>query len=568
MTASPRAIGGAIGLAAALCLALFSSVAAAQDTGPSSYWFEIEALNPGLGPAPEDLRRATPQEALGSFIEAARDKAWDRAAHLLDLTGLDEAEQAATGPSLAQRLAQVVERKIWIDWGDISDRSDALLETASGDNPLAGKPRRSQRLGILEGRTRPMVLRLNRVKPGEGDPVWVFARETVDRVPELYAVHGPGWFERAMPERWNKRIGDLELRRWELVALPTLIVVALLLFLALRKLFGWLAQKAPWSIVRNAAAAARMPVAIVITTGLAWLLVGKVITFSGPVSTTLTPILLGLVILGVTLALLRMIDAVLDVVTERYVGDIDDAESEHDRQLYTAIYAFRRIVVLVAFVLGAGLLMTQLHLTETLGISLLASAGVLAVLLGIAGQTVLGNIFSSLQIALARPISIGDSVYYEGDWAYVESIFYTFVRLRTWDNRRLIVPVKYFVSNPFENWTMQDARMTRTFVLVLDHDADAQALREAFMDLAGEDEDAMAEEMTKMLVIGHDHNGQQMQFYATAADPSTAWNMHARLREAMIAWVRDNHPEWWPRERVLDASGLAGQGGAVGDAGG
>ena len=217
--------------------------------------------------------------------------------------------------------------------------------------------------------------------------------------------------------------------------------------------------------------------------------------------------------------------------------------------------------------LGAGVVLSQLHLFETLGLSLLASAGVLTVILGIAGQTVLGNILASLQIALAKPIRIGDSVHYEGDWAYVEAIFYTFVRLRTWDDRRLIVPVQYFVSNPFENWSMQDAKMTRTFTLVLDHSAEVQPLRDAFLGFAEEDEDVIEQEESKVLVTDHDHNGKHVRFYATSPDPTAAWQMHARLRERMMKWIEDNHPEWWPRERVVDvgaAGGAGATGGAVG----
>lgn len=551
--------------------------AAAQGDGPSPYWYEIEALNPGLPPAAGDLDRETPQQALSGFLESARQEDWQRAAHYLDLGEVDPALQAREGPGLAERLAKVIERKLWLDWGDLSDRPDALNETASGDDPMGGRPRRSQRLGILELGHRPIVIRLDRVKPTDGPPVWAFSRQTVDVVPELYAAHGPGWFERTIPEGWNRPVGDLGLRRWELVALPPLVVATGLVFLLLTRLFGWLAQKAPWEVARDAAAAARMPAAMVVTAGLALLGMGRIITFSGPVTTVARPILLGLMILGLALAVLRAIDAVLDVVTTRYVGDIDDEASKADRHLYTSIYAFRRIVVLIAFVIGLGLLLSQLHLTQTLGVSLLASAGVITVLLGIAGQAVLGNIFSSLQLTLAKPIRIGDSVMFEGRWAYVEAIFYTFVRLRTWDERRFIVPVKYFVSNPFENLSMQDAKMTRTFDLVLDHRADPEELREAYAKMVDQDEDAMPEELSKVLVIDHDHNGQHLRFYATAPDPSAAWDMHARLRETMLGWVRENRPEWWPRERVVEAEGGGdrggsgsgrSRGGAVGDPGG
>ncbi|HUF56874.1 MAG TPA: mechanosensitive ion channel domain-containing protein [Thermohalobaculum sp.] len=549
--ATDRRMIGVAARALAFLLLLVPLAAGAQDGGPSSYWFEVERLNEGLGPAPEGIERKTPQEALASFTDAAREEDWARAAHVLDLTGIDPAEQARRAPLLARQLAQVIERRIWLDWADVSDRPDALME-GGGDSPRAGAPRRSQRLGLLEVDGRPAVLRLNRVKPTGGDPVWVFAEQTVDRIPALHREHGPGRLERAIPEWWNERAGALALRRWELVALPVYYGAAVLLFLALRKVFGWLAHRAPLGMIRNAAAHARVSGALAVAAGLALFGMGRVVTFSAPVSEIAVPILLALVIIGVAMAIVRAIDAVLDIVTRRYVGDIDDSQSRDERHFYTTIYAVRRLVLLIAFIAGVGLLMAQLNLFQSVGISLLASAGVLTVLLGIAGQAVLGNIFASLQIAIAKPIRIGDSVIFDDRWAYVESIFFTFVLLRTWDNRRFVVPVTYFTSEPFENLSMRDAKMTRTFEIVLDHEADPQPVREAFLKLVEEDEDAMPDEMTKMLVIRHEKAGQTLLFYATAPDPSAAWNMHARLREDVLAWLRENHPEWWPREREVE----------------
>lgn len=257
-------------------------------------------------------------------------------------------------------------------------------------------------------------------------------------------------------------------------------------------------------------------------------------------------------VLAITMAVLRALDRLIEHFARRLVGDPNTEYDQHQRQIYTTVYAVRRIVLLVAFVVGIGIVLTQLDVFSAIGVSLLASAGVLTVILGIAAQPVLGNILSSLQIALAKPIRIGDSVEYEGRWAYVEAIFYTFVRLRTWDERRLIVPVQYFTSKPFENYSMVDKKMTRVFLLTLDPRADVSELRDAYLKIAKADEDVMQDEMLKVLVVGHDHNGMVIRFYATAADPTIAWNMHCRLHEKMLDWIRRHHPEWWPRQRELE----------------
>src|SRR5699024_1995730 len=163
------------------------------------------------------------------------------------------------------------------------------------------------------------------------------------------------------------------------------------------------------------------------------------------------------------------------------------------------IYAVRRVLLLTIFIVGAGIMLTQLDLFSAIGISLLASAGVLTVILGIAAQPVLGNILSSLQIVLTKPINIGDAVEYEGRWAYVEAIFYTFVRLRTWDHRRLIVLVQYFLSRPFENYSTIERKMTWCFRLTLDPRADVEELRETDVEIARADDEAIDHEILKVL---------------------------------------------------------------------
>ena len=505
----------------ALGLAAWAAIAAAQPSGggsadgssaggPSEAWFEVEELNSGLPPAPEALDRSTPMGTMESFLDAVRAGQLDEAAHLLDLERVPGPTQAERGPELARRLGVILENHIWLDWDALPDRPDALLQSAAGNDPMVGQMRRSLLIGRLDLDQRSVPLRLNRVKPEGGDPVWVFSRQTVGNIDALYRAYGPGWLHELLPADWQER-GWLRLEHWELVALPAIVLAAALIFVLLRLLVGALSQRAPWRSARRAGQAARTPLALLGAAVPLLYAVSTLLTFSAPVTVILKPILFGAMVVAVTVALLRVIDALLDVLTERVVGDMGQELDQHQRQTYTSIYAVRRIVLLVAFLGGLGLILSQLDLFGSLGLSLLASAGVLTVILGVAAQPVLGNIMASLQIALTQPIRIGDSVEYEGNWAYVEAIFYTFVRLRTWDDKRLIVPVQYFVSKPFENWSAVDKKMTRIFLLTLDPRTDVAALREAYLAIARADDDVMQDEMLKVLVLGQDHTGMQVQ---------------------------------------------------------
>ncbi|MEM6438615.1 MAG: mechanosensitive ion channel family protein [Pseudomonadota bacterium] len=527
----------------AVAMVLFGALSGPADA--QEPWFEVDALPPSARTAPKDLDRSSPRAALWSFLQALRRDEAERAGAVLFLPQTAEGLAAEH----ARQLGAVIERRLWIDLGAFSDRDDAAFEPPQGDG-LAGQPRRSVPLGTLDLDGYPASIRLSRFKPEGGDAVWLFDPHSAEAAPALYAIHGPGIFERSLP-RWWTRPAWMDLRRWEFAGLPLVI--------ALSAAFGWAAQAgcrrlatASRGVARAAVDAASVPIGLFAGAGFGLLATDRMLGFSAPITTVLSPIFIGLLVVGAVIAILRVIDAGLSIVTHRVIGDIDDSGSKEDRRFYTSIYALRRVITLVAFLFGAGAVLQEINLLDDLGVSLLASAGVLTVIFGVAGQTVLGNILASLQIAIAKPIRIGDSVSYEGEWAYVEAIFYTYVRLRTWDDRRMIVPVKYFISHPFENWSMIDSKMTRTFWLTLDHEADADAVREEFLRLARQDEDVLQDETLKTLVLDHGFEGMRCRFYATSEDPTTAWEMHARLQERMIAWINDTHPQWWPRERQFD----------------
>jgi len=523
---------------------LMAAPATAQERDPER-WYALEPdATVAAAQAPEGMDRSSPRATMRSFFDAIDAGRPDAAAATLRPMPTADREPAR----LAEMLGEVLERQVWLDFASLSDRADAAVETMA-NNPMAGKPRRSVSVATLGLGRFPVTIRLNRFRPVGEEPIWLFAQQTVSAIPALYARYGPGWVESRIPPWWRGP-AILGLRKWELAGLPLVAVAAFTVGWATSALLGLLRRPLPSRWMRRGVEEARTPLGLLAGALTARLATGSALGFSAPVTALVNPALLILISVAVMLAILRVIDAVLERVTHRYVGQIDDRESRDERQLYTSISAARRLVTLIAFLFVSGVLLWELDAFGDLGLSFLASAGVLTVILGVAAQTMLGNILASLQIAIAKPIRIGDSVNYEGEWCYVESIFYTFVRLRVWDDRRLIVPVQHFVSKPFENWSMTNAKLTETFTLALDHDADPDALREAFIDIANNDEDAMQGEMLQLKVVDHSPEAQFLRFYATASDPSTAWAMHARLREEMLAWIRAEHPEWWPRERL------------------
>ncbi|SFQ97036.1 Small-conductance mechanosensitive channel [Poseidonocella sedimentorum] len=537
-------------LLAVLCLALPS---AAQDG--SDYWYETEPE--GIGTRIGDaLDRSTPRQTMRGFTNASDARDYERAARYLNLSRLSPADRATRGPEIARQLASIMERQVWIDWTGLPARPDARIERSGDSNGRAGQPRRDLHVKTLDAGGSAYDIRLARYKPPEAPALWLFTPQTVENVGPLYATYGPRKYESMIPERLKREVWGLWL--WEWIVVPLSGLGALLLGWGTYALVSALSRRSERGWLKAGLERSALPLAILVMASAGQMLLSWVVSFSGPVHAFLRPTLTILMVWGVGMTFLRMLDAILHRITLRYVGEIDDRRGRDEREFYTSIYALRRLIVLVMVAVAAMVVLAQLNLFESLGLTLLASAGVLTVVFGIAGQAVLGNIIASLQIAFAKPVRIGDAILFEGDWAYVEAIFYTFLRLRTWDKRRIVVPVTYFVSKPFENWSVTEARMMRVIELWLDPRCEVDVLRRKFEALLKEDPDIEDPENTYTYATEHRPEGLKVGFYAMMPDPSTGWAVQGRLRERLLAHVRDEHPDWLPRERIMDVGAAAG----------
>ena len=542
---------GLRGFAALAVALLFTSSVVAQEE--SGLFYSVDAINSGLVQEPADqVDRTAPRQTMRGFFEATEAENFDLAAHYLNLSEIPPEQQSEIGPEIARNLSSVLARQVWVDWSDLSSRPDAMAEGPSDSNPRAGQPRRNILISTLETSASIYDIRIARYKPPDSLAVWLFTPQSVDNVDALRDAFGPRPYEKWIPESLKRKFAGLWL--WEWIAIPVLLFALSLLGYATHQATLWLAGRSGRTWLQKGLDRSSMPVAILVMASATQLLVAHVLSFSGPVQAVLRPALIVLMVFGFGIAALRILDAVLHRVTLKFVGEIDDKRGRDEREFYTSIYALRRLIVLLMVGLALVVVLAQLNLFDSIGLTLLASAGVLTVVFGIAGQAVLGNILASLQIAFAKPVRIGDSVLFEENWAYVEAVFYTFLRLRTWDHRRIVVPVTYFVSKPFENWSVAEARIMKVVDLRLDHRADVDVLRDHFDTLVQDDPDISEGDSALTRTTGHTADGLNVSFYAMMDDPSTGWTVQCRLREHMMAFVRDTHPEWFPRERVQDVS--------------
>ncbi|MFG6137365.1 mechanosensitive ion channel family protein [Halomonas sp. B23F22_10] len=534
-----------------LVVALFAvgpSLAQSPD-GEAPRWFDLESLNAGLGEPPEEVRRQTPREALRSFLTLTRRGDFDSAAHLLNLADLSPGEQAARGAELARQLASVLQRGDWLEPADLPSRRDAMIVAPSGQHPMAGMPRRNLLLTSLEAAGAPHDIRLARYRVGERPPVWLITPDSLAYVPALYAEYGPSWLEDHIPSRLQAPLG--ELRLWEWIALPIFLLIIGLVGWGVHRLVDWLVRRIFRRISGAFTGRVQTPIAFIAMALVARMLLDYVVSFSGAVTTSLRVLLIIIAAWGVGLVAVRLLDAFLMKMTQSLVGEIDDTRHRDERKLLTSLYALRRSIILVTVVAVIAYVLSQINLFGTLGMTLVASASVLTVLVGIAGQAVLGNILSSVQVSLAKPIRMGDLIVFEGQWCYVEGIYYTFVRLRSWDERRLIVPIRYFVSQPFDNLSTKNPRLYRKIALTLHLSADIAVLRERFVELARREEYVVDPDRLECHVTAQREATLEASCYLMTREPVGGWIAENNVREGLMAFIRDEHPEWWPREVVV-----------------
>lgn len=424
-----------------------------------------------------------------------------------------------------------------------------MIEETSGQNPRAGQTRRNLKLATLEAEGQSYEVRIGRYRAGEQEPVWLIVPETITAIRKLFEEYGPSWLENHIPERFHGSVGLLKL--WEWFAIPIFLLITGAVGWFVHALMGLLAGRLPPGLSSVFAQMIRLPLAFIVMTLLAQWLLDYVVSFSGVVTATLGVLPIIIMAWGVGLIAVRLVDTVLIRMTRRLVGEIDDIPHRDERKLLTTLYALRRAVILVTVTVVVIYVIAQVSFFETVGLTLLASASVATVLVGVAGQAILGNILASFQVSLTKTIRIGDLLVFEDQWSYVEGIYYTFIRLRTWDERRLVVPVKYFVSKPYENLSSTNARLYRTIVLTLHLSADVATLREKFREFAMAEEQVVEHHKLSCHVTGQREATQEISFYLMGSEAMGAWEAEGKVREKLLAYIRDHHPEWWPRQVMV-----------------
>jgi small-conductance mechanosensitive channel len=241
---------------------------------------------------------------------------------------------------------------------------------------------------------------------------------------------------------------------------------------------------------------------------------------------------------------------VLHIGADLYLRNfrIDAPDNLLARKHVTQVRVLVRVLDTIIVLLTVGLALMTFDIVRQYGISLFASAGVAGVIFGLAAQPVLSNLIAGIQLAMTQPIRIEDAVTVQNEYGWIEEITATYVVIRLWDLRRLIVPLNYFIQQPFYNWTRQAGANIGSVLLYLDYTAPIDRIREKAVELVGETKQPGGR-LVNVQVTNASAEAIELRILVTAASVGDTPNLCAELREKLIGFLQREYPDALPRRR-------------------
>jgi small-conductance mechanosensitive channel len=252
--------------------------------------------------------------------------------------------------------------------------------------------------------------------------------------------------------------------------------------------------------------------------------------------------------------IVRCVEVGAEVLEARFAtGAVDDLQA---RRVRTQIQVFRRIAIGVVAVITLGIILMSFPSVRHLGVSLFASAGVAGLVAGVAARSALSNLIAGIQIALTQPIRIEDVVIVENEWGWIEEIGTTYVVVRIWDLRRLVVPLSYFIEQPFQNWTRRTTDLLGTVIIYVDYTVPVDEVRQELLRILkasgmwdGKAWGLQVTDATDATV--------QLRALMSAPDSGRAWDLRCHVRERLIGFLQERYPDCLPKTRAeIRAPGL------------
>ncbi|NQV41787.1 MAG: mechanosensitive ion channel family protein [Candidatus Marinimicrobia bacterium] len=245
--------------------------------------------------------------------------------------------------------------------------------------------------------------------------------------------------------------------------------------------------------------------------------------------------------------LIRILVLFKELILGQY--QLDAKDNLKARQISTQLLMIERVVNAVILLIAGSIILMSFDKAREIGFSLLASAGIAGIILGLAAQRSLATLFAGIQLAITQPIRIDDVVIVEHEWGWIEEITLTFVVVRIWDQRRLVLPITYFIEHPFQNWTRKRADLLGTVYLYVDYKMPLDDLRTE-LDRIVKESPLWDGRVAKIQVTNATEKSVELRALVSAENASNAWDLRCLVREDLLTYIQRHFPESLPRIRL------------------
>jgi len=253
------------------------------------------------------------------------------------------------------------------------------------------------------------------------------------------------------------------------------------------------------------------------------------------------------VIIGATGFVLSIILLLEEMIFKGF--SMDQEDNLRSRKVHTQVSMLRKIVFILVLFASFFILLMSFETFGKIGTALLASAGIAGLVIGVSAQKTLATVLSGIQLAITQPVRIDDVVIVENEWGRIEELTLTYIVIRTWDLRRLIVPTTYFLEKPFQNWTRISAELLGTVFLYTDYFVPVDELRNELYRIVSERPEWNGK-VAGIQVTGTNDKTMELRALVSASNSSRAWDLRCAVREGLIEFIRKNYPSSLPRSRV------------------
>lgn len=524
-----------------LWLLLLAPVALAQAPAADSArerdakTFENATL---LALAAEQSQRQSPVEVVTTFLEAAHAGDFTFAANTLSLEHVPEAERAKEGPRLARRLMFLLDQQLTLEPDQLARFDAAATTVLVGELPL-----------------RRLLVPVEMVRQAAGvQPAWRFSPRIVRSIDPLFEEHAsPSW--ELLPQVLVSH-SFWVLGAWQWLGFLGLLGLSYLgvrlISAALTPLLTRLARFSRSELDDDLVLRLQRPgrallflVAVPLGT--------RALAFPAAAQSLVDDVVRSAVVATLVWAVLVVSKLVAGLLEARAATNVDGNSA---RSVKTQVSVLRRVVDAVVLVVGGALVLLQFPGVRHIGMSMLASAGVAGVVIGLAAQRSIANLLAGIQISLTQPIRIGDTVIVEQEWGWIEEITLTYVVVKVWDLRRLVVPIGTFLEKPFQNWSRTSTEILGTVELFADYQVDVAAARHELARIVEPERDKLWDgKVAGIQVTQMSDRALTLRALVSSPDAGKNWDLRCLVRERLVGWLKQQ-PGGLPRVRT-EGSGEA-----------